>query len=235
MKQFQRFLSLLLVFAVLFAFAACDGKSGGEPILEEKDPAKQLYGQWIIEIDLNDFMNEMLGGTFGDDFPKCYSELPFAMIFEFNETGEHAIRLSMKQQDFDAYIDDFCDCLINYLVDLYEKQGISREQLDAQMKATYGMNLEEYAKDVMDTSTKDAVSEFNKTAEKGYFVLKENTVYMVEDKADLEGNLTDADYMIISIDADTMTVSEIGGEFSEEFVDGLSQMGIDLPWKFKKQ
>lgn len=230
MKTCKKLLALLLALSMIFAFAACDKDSDNK----KEEPEVTIYGTWTVDMDLSEFINSMLSLAL-EDFPACETKLPFAISFEFKESGEYAMTMSLKEEDWNTYMSALCTTMVDYMIDLAEDEGMSKEEFEAAIKDEYGMTLEEYAADTMEQATAGTVENFNQTTAEGYFKLVDNTMYMDEEKENLE-NVDDAEeYMIITLTATELTVTELGGDNAETAVEMFEMMGLDLPWKFKKQ
>ena len=119
------------------------GKTEGERIIT--DPrfttaaAKELLGKWACELELN-------GEALGD--PEMEGSLGFVYILNFGPAGDLGIGVEIADEA--AFMEALIQISIEIMYQDFQEQGYGREDADAAMWDTYGMNVEQYIRASLD-------------------------------------------------------------------------------------
>lgn len=239
MKTLKMLLAFLLALAMVFAFAACDKNDDGdnsiettlpqtEPPTEPAPTDPEVCGEWAMNWDLSEMMNGMLAMSLGAEMEMPTAPVYFVFGMEFDTDFETTMTLELDEESFDAYIDELCDSMIEYLRDMVEAQGATQADLEAEL----GMSLDEYVYSSMEALTGSAADAFDVADLEGYFRVDGNKIYFAEDKDDLEDP---EDYMVYSIDGDKLIFEELVGDNITNALQEMKDFGLELPWEFERQ
>lgn len=180
----------------------------------KKNLLPDVVGTWENHIDVGKAMSQMMGLGLDDKFK-------FEMItyYEFREdgTGVKYTDQEAVKENFERFIEACIDMIVNQYQTQY---GISKEQLNKEFKAQYGMDMNEYIKA---NSKLDSVLESMEIADQEfvYEVNDENILVTFEDlrTCDFE---REGDELLLDTDVSTGS-SKL-----------MSQFGIELPMRFTK-
>lgn len=223
MKKTRKILSLLLALVTVFALTACDGlnfagKSGSE-----------VVGEWVMEMDLAEALNEMMLAEIPDESLLPSAELPVYMTLELKSSGKCAITMEIQAED---YMDELADNMVDYIYDMYAQNGMSKAEVDQAYEAENGTTIREEC----DNSIKAALEELEENmadaSKNGYYKYDDGKLYFAEDEDDLEDKER---YMVISLDDDELTVKKMVGDDLEDMPEEMEELGVELPWTFEKQ
>lgn len=120
------------------------GETEGERIITDfrftTEATKDVQGKWMFELNLT---GEMLGE------PSITEAVPIHLILDFRNDGTYGANVQVT--------DRFVEVLIQYTVEeVYAQaaaEGISKEEMDADIQAEYGMTLYELLAQDMDKDT----------------------------------------------------------------------------------
>lgn len=135
MKTLKKVLAPVMIFAILFAFAAC----GGNP------NAENIIGTWSAKRDKTDYFKSGLS----DDFAGFDFSIETTILFKFN--GDKTFSLSTDKdalkKDYDKFVDDamayYTDAYMAALDVVIEGTGMTREKFEVAYKKQNGSTLEE--------------------------------------------------------------------------------------------
>lgn len=243
MKKMSKLLALLLALVMVFCLAACgsdnkESKNNEDETkahIEEpkgKSDEEKLVGQWALRFDLSDAMGAMFADAFGDDSFAPNTELYMYITLEFDD-GEGMMGSVLDEDSLDDYMADLGDNLVDYLYDLAEENGKSREEFEAQVDADYGMTVEEYVEEEIALAIEAASEELTVEMSFCYEVDEdEGCIYIGEDEDELSSK---QEAMIYSFSGSKLSITGFiseGEEIDDPF--GLEAVGADMPWKFVK-
>ena len=119
------------------------GKTEGERIITDPrfatEKTKALFGKWGCELELN-------GEDLGD--PEMEGSLGFVYILNFGPSGELGIGFEIAEEA--AFMEALIQISIESMYTDFQEQGYDREDADAAMWDTYGMNVEQYIRSSLD-------------------------------------------------------------------------------------
>lgn len=243
MKSWKKLLALLMALAMVFALVACDSKdddkdededddkSSSKDKDDDKDEDDEIVGEWAIELNIKDYMNSMMSEKF-QGISGCDCDLPMTYSMEFKSNGKLTLAMQVEDDDLDDYLDAFCDVIVDYVIDYAAANGMGESQFRSQFEAQYGMSIENYYADQLETSKSTMLSNLNSSST-GYYKVEDGSIYTDKDEEnleDVEDAKTELEY---SIKGETLTIKSISGD--DEMPDIMSRLGLELPWKLKKQ
>lgn len=173
-----------------------------------------FVGLWTNTIDIGPAFAYMFGMTNDSRFA-----FEMTSFYEFFDDGT-GIRYTDADKIKDSF-DGFIDLIIEITLEQYERQGISRAELNKQFKSMYGMSVEAYIKKNVDMD--EAVAQLKVEREAFTYTLEDNTIYVT----DANGNecffTREGDELLLDIERETGTSLDI-----------YTQLKIDLPIAFTK-
>ena len=257
MKNIKKLLALMLALVMIFALVACDDKKSSdteeeETVTEEKkDEDKEdaktaekeeedkkteadsvdLEGEWLYSVD----MSEAFGAAMGEiaeqiDLPD--EKVMMNLSFEF-EDDEFTLTVGVDKEDFEDYLDALVDVMLEYMYDMAESQGMSKDDFDAQFSAANGAGVEDYLEESMKAALEEAGDQLSQSKE-GYYKVdtKKGRIYIAEDEDDLD----DAeDYMEYELSGKKLTITKVISDGEEANPVGENLDILEFPWTFKKQ
>lgn len=209
MKKFKKFAALLLVVAI--ALCGCGKKSGTD-----------VTGTWGLDYDMGD----MLRTAMGEDFKDFNGSLGIKFCFEFEKDG--TFRTFIEESSFNRNFNDWKDDLVDYTVQkMYDEYGTSAEEAEAAFIEQNGVSMEEFKEIFRQTveGMLDPDAMFEQSAAEGVYKIEGDKLYMAEDK----DSYNPFDYVIVSVDGDSLKFSVPDGVQTEEILPGLG-----YPITFKK-
>lgn len=209
MKKFKKFAALLLVVAI--ALCGCGKKSGTD-----------LTGTWGLDYDMGD----MLRTAMGEDYKDFNGSLVIKFCFEFDKDG--TFRTFIEESSFNQNFNNWKDALVEYTVQkMYDEYGTSAEEAEAAFMEQNGISMEEFKEIFRQTvdGMLDPDAMFEQSATKGVYKTEDDKLYMAEDK----DSYNPFDYVIVSVDGDSLTFSVPDGVKTEEILPGMQ-----YPLTFKK-
>lgn len=202
MKKLTKLTVALLTLVMAFSLCAC-----GNGSLE-----KDIVGTWELDYDMGDALAESMGEEFAD----FDSSLEITLLFEFDKDGEYVLSADEDEfkDNFEKWVDDFSVFGANYMYDMYYEMGYSKEDVDAMMIESYGMDVEEMLRSTFEE-------------EMDLDALLADMV--TEGEYEIDGDILsmDGDEYEISISGNKMTMDS---EDEDEIVPGLS-----FPLELKRQ
>lgn len=221
MEKTRKILSLLLALVTVLALTACDGLNFAGK--------KGIVGEWVMEMDLAEIMNEMMLTEVEEKSLLPSEKLPAYMTLELKSNGKCAITIELQAED---YLDELADNMVDYIYDMYAQNGISKAQADQAFEAENGCSIRENCDDIFEAGLKEWEKSMADLSMEGYYKYDDGKLYFATDEDELE----DKDrYMTVSLDDDELTVKKIVGDGIEDMSEDLEEAGIELPWTFEKQ
>lgn len=220
----KRILYLVMLLSVVFAFCACkEEEKGAEPEEttqqtetreETTEPAQELSlaGKWEAQVDLSDYYSDRAYISLGADvvFEPCMVEVKVT----FDEDGTYKTKLNPQFSDVFLDVDQsFKDLIIELSA---AESGMTVAQFERKIKAegrTTDDVYEAFA-DTLEAIYCDKVFACEEEM-KGKWLLEGDELYLGKRKPEK------ADPIIITIDGDTFTVTEItddDDEYGEYFL-----------------
>lgn len=253
MKKFRKLLALLLALAIVFSLAACstsnedddeeDDKGSSNVEKDDKDEKddeeeklsdeEMIVGEWLCRFDLGEVMNEMLAEEIDDTSLAVDSELYMNLSLEF-EDDKATLRMELDEDSLEDYMKALCDAMVDYMFEMAEEQGMSKEDFEQGIQAAYGMSVDKYIEDMMGELMESSFDEMSYESESWYYKVddKKGRIYMAEYEDDLADS---EEYMEYTIKGEKMTIEKLVDETGEMETLDLEELDIDLPWEFEKQ
>ncbi len=152
---------------------------------------KEFYGKWQCETILpSEYLEEL--GIAG-------AELPVTVLLEFTNVGDMKVRIEFENvNDILNIIADYSRTLI---YNEFTAMGISEEQADEAMLSVYGMTIDEYIDQTLDSFDLDFVLDQFKTDEVYY--VGQNGIYSADS---WYGEFEPSEY---TFEGDTLTIDEL--------------------------
>lgn len=214
MKKLKKFAALLL--AVAIALCGCGKKSGTD-----------VTGTWGLDYDMGD----MLRTAMGEDFKDFNGSLVIKFCFEFDKDGSFRtfIEESSFNQNFNGWKDDLVDYTVQKMYDEFaaQGQGMSAEEVEEAFMQQNGISMEEF-KDIFRQTVDgmlDPDAMFESSTREGVYKMDGDKLYVAEDK----DSYNPRDYVIVSVDGDSLKFSAPDGVQTQEILPGLG-----YPLTFKK-
>ena len=226
MKKFSKLLALLLALAMMFSLAAC----ASEDEAEEKTPS--IIGKWDCEMNVGEAMGKYMEESMGTDVLAPDTELRMNIILEFDDDGMLEMTMKINEGDFEKYVEELCEKMIDYLYDTLEAQGLNKELADALINAQYGKSMRDYVDETMDAAMGSVVEQLSRT-EKMYYQLDKEAglIYTADTEEGLEEKKEALEYKLESKKLTLVNVLKNG----EPDENPLAAYGLELPWVFEKQ
>lgn len=209
----KRLLCVLMALMMVMALVACgesdddEGRSSkrgnkettGETTEETTtEPEPTLAGEWEAEVDMTDYLNEMLGAELGMD--DLVDEFTMKLVLELKEDG--TCEMVIDQDHMEEMVEAFADNLWDAMVEMVAEEGdvttSEAEELLEESGMTKDMLLEEMDVEAMFEDMDDM---------KGYWLLDGDELFIAEDEDDVE----DSDPIEIEFDGGD-TFSMVGGD-----------------------
>ncbi len=131
------------------------------------ESTKAFYGKWTCETTIPAEMFELEG---------FIEDVPCTLSYEFKNAGD--VIADIELDDYDAFMDAMKAYTKAALVDALIAQGVPEAQIDDAMVAAYGMTLDEYVTEYIDSIDMDELfAAF--TSEYVYYV-GQNGIYMAD-------------------------------------------------------
>ena len=198
----KKLFAILLSLVMLISLAACTPSGGGKP---------SIVGTWTGSMN----MGAMLATAMQMDIDE---DISCKMSFTFKEDGTYTMQMD-KDSVKDA-MDAVVDLVIDMLVDIYEQQGVD---LEAEL-AKEGMTMEDFVDTIMASANLEDM--MGETEETGYYKYEDGKFYTADEKEDLEGDLEDLECTHVTLEGNTMTVTDIeqDGESAAEIMPDMFPM-----------
>lgn len=177
--------------------AGDDTKDVTEEVTEKEE--ETLVGEWEAEIDLSDYMSDMLYSEMGLELD--VEDYAIVMTIEFKENGTY--KADMDASKAATAMEDIMDDLWPMLIEMYAEQlGMSEKEVEDALVA------EGVTKDALmeEMDIEGAVSEAFEDFTKGEWVLDGDELYMATEDPE------DTDPVEIEFDGDEFSI--VGGEFT---------------------
>ena len=252
MKKLSKLLALLLVLAMMFSLAACASKDKADTDTETNAPATTeaekttpdttptvpvpaaptVVGVWNYEMNISEAMGKIMEAALGTDELAPDAKLVMKITLDFDDNGKLEMTVDVDEDEFAKYVEALCDNMMDYLYAVWEAQGVSKEQADAQIYQQYGMTTEEYVDAVMDESMAQALGQFPMVNTMCYKLDEEaGMIYTAKTEAGLEEKKEALEY---KLEGEKLTIINVmeDGKATEN---PLAVYGLDLPWVFEKQ
>ena len=123
---------------------------------------------------------------------------------------------------FNTYITSLASFGTDVMYQEFEDSGYSRDEIDSMFSEQYGMGIEEYMLNELQSSVNinDLVGDIETT---GVYEAKGNKLYM--DEVEVSSNV----YDLFTVEGDKLTIDAAGDVDSEEIIEGF-----DYPYVFNK-
>ncbi len=222
----KKFLALALAVVMLLCFAGC-AKDRVAPVAVSD--AEKIVGSWTCEVDLTEYMNANMGDIGLEGFEMDAVPLYIYLNFDFDKDGTCALYLDEDKtiDSMTKYIDALMDSLVEYMYDMMEDEGMSREEVDQ----LFGMSLSEYFDQQMaEQLTPEILAESFEDVEnaEGFYKLDNGKLYVADTEEELKET---EDYVTYSFDGNTLKL-DAGSD--EDVFEDFEELGIELPLVFEK-
>jgi len=172
-------LCLAMVFSLTAVLAGCgdeeedtkDKTSDVDKDTEKEDADKDeeeevkdasIYNTWEGDMDYAPVLKAMFAEVGDDDLANILTPKSFkiAMTLEFDEEGTVKLEVDKKSMEkaMEKYVTDLSKDLVDYMVDMYEEQGISKEELLESAGVSTDDELAEYILENADLNIEDMIS-----------------------------------------------------------------------------
>ena len=206
--------------------AAC----GADIKPEKKGPS--LVGKWELDLNMTDIVKSSMSAQLGteDVLPKD-ATMHVYMLMELNADSTYTFAVDAKKtgDSVEAYLDAMSETMVEYLYDMAEQQGMSKDAFEDAFEGQNGCTVEEYVENALDVIDMETLFSAIK-GENGYYKENAGTIYMADDKEDLED--TD-EYLTYTLTEAELTIT--GGADDTAAMESLEEMGIDTPLVFKRK
>lgn len=207
MKKITKLTVLLLAMVMVLSLCACGGNDAG----------KALVGTWALDCDLADAMSDELGSDYAD----FNAPLKLTLLFDFNEDGTYKMYIEESSfvESFNSWVDAFLDYSVEMTYDIFEAQGMSREETDEVVMQNFGMSVEEYMRETV-ASSLDASDLARSVESTGTYETKGNKLYLAEGSSKIDEHY----YDIFTVNGNALTLELPDGvdESEAEIIPGLS-------------
>lgn len=239
MKLIKTLLCLALSVCLIFSLCACGdstvvttptdngGKSDSNADKAENND-NSIVGTWETTIDVGGAVMQMIYDTMGgagDDSDDV--SLNMTMIYKFTKNGK--VTFDVDAEKLSKDLPKFYESIIPTLVDLVyaetAKQGISKEDADAQFQAAYGMGIAEfYQATFAELDFKSLLGDAATSVSGTYEIDGDEITFEDED-----GEESTATYEIKN------GKLYLDGAIDEETADVFEEYGIEMPLVFKRK
>lgn len=243
MKKLSKLLALLLALAVAFSLAACSNNSNTEaqddtitPTAKEEEAEltdeELLVGTWHCRFDVRESIGRAMLAMLGQDAQLPDSPIYADITLDFKNSGEFVTTMSLDRDSFTEYMLQLADDVMEFMYKTAEADGVSREDMDAQLKDEHGVNMEEYVDGWLNEyvdATVDAMATENDSA---YYKVDPQTgrICIADEQENLDSTQA---YMEYTFTERKLTVKKLVNENGEAV--NTEAMGMEMPWKFEKQ
>lgn len=214
----KRIIAVLLTLMMALSLTACSG-----------DDNAKVAGTWKWNCDITKVMQESVNQGAGMDL-STDAAVEIVFVLDLNEDGTYTLsvdRDAMKTS-LQTYIDSLIPAAVEATYQQLEAQGMSRADIDAAMAAE-GTTVEGFMKQILDAvidvdQMADGIAEESDT---GYFRAAKGKLYL-SDKEDTFSDDSCAEY---KLSGDTMQWTSADADF----IDDMSEIGVELPIQWVKQ
>lgn len=167
-----------------------------------------------------------------DDIETPEEKLFVYIAFDFEDDKSCVLYIDEDKtvESMKVYIDGMMDSLVEWMYNMFEDMGITREQADAAIQSQYGMGIEEYLDAEMAAALDpEVLSEQFAEVEnyEGFYNFKDGKLYLADTEEELANELSYVEY---TLEGNTLTIAEgTDDSFAE-----LADLGIKLPLIFEK-
>lgn len=214
MKKVTKLAALMLTLVMALSLCACG-----------KDTGKDLVGTWAMDCNLASAMAEELG----DDYADFDAPLNLTILMDFNEDGTYRMYIDEAtfSDSINGWIDEFITYSAEMMYEMFEDQGMSREDADAAVMESFGMGIEDYMRDQISTSL-DVNELMGEMESSGSYKTKGDKLYMAEGSDDFDDN----SYDIFTVNGNSLTLELPEGADPSE---GEIVPGLEYPLNFQKK
>lgn len=150
-------------------------------ITDEMYADGSILGTWRMQCDFSDAIVSEMGSEFAD------FEAPFIvyLMFEFNEDGTFRMYVDEEsfRENFNKWLDEVLIYTADIMYDMFEEMGLSKEEADELVQDLYGMTMEEYLRESLesDMNTEELIEEITGSVDlNGVYKVEEDRLYMAE-------------------------------------------------------
>ncbi len=158
---------------------------------------KEFYGKWTSDVV---FTGEML------ELDGYIDELPATLVIEFGKTGEFIVDVELD--DYNTFMDVIKTYTTDVTYATFTAQGLTKDQADEAMRATYNMTVEEYVTQTVDNIDLDDI--FGAFSQDLVYYVGQNGIYSSDS---WYGEFEPSEY---TFEGDTLIIDELaleeGGE-----------------------
>ncbi len=166
-----------------------------------------IYGTWEMECDFVEMMGE-------DELLADLDEpLMFKILFNFNMDG--TFRMYADEESITQVLHEY---LTLYVYSMFEDSGYTKSEIDALLKDSAGVTIDEYVDMLMEES--DSMTDiFDSLEADGIFEVEDDRLYMTD-----IGSYIDKEdgYDLYTVDGNILTISLPDGIYDEPVVEGIS-------------
>lgn len=166
------------------------------------ESTKEFYGTWTCDVVLT---GEMLG------LEGYIDELPCTLSYNFENDGD--VIADIELEDYFAFIEVIKKITKDSLVSAFISEGVPEAQIDEAMVSAYGMTLDEYVNEYVDSIDMDEI--FGMFTSDWVYYVGQNGIYMSESW------YSEFECSEYTIDGDTLVIE----------TDTLEEGGEPLQWK----
>ncbi len=255
MKKLNKLLALLLALAMVFSLAACsaseddddDKKSDKETTAaaeekeeeekeeeeeEELSDEEKIVGEWLYQLDLAEVLNEQLGAEM-DESLLPNEAFYMNVIFEFKKNDKLTITMELDDDSMEDYIAALGEAMVEALYDMAEQEGMSKADLEKQIKDESGLTIEEYVEEMLEQEMDSAFGDMSQSTT-GYYKVdsKKGRVYVGESEDDVE---SESEYAEYTFSGKKLKLTDFVEDGESAGALGLEEFGAELPLVFEKQ
>lgn len=140
-----------------------------------------ILGTWRMQCDFSEAIVSEMGSDFED------LEAPFIvyLMFEFNEDGTFRMYVDEEsfRENFNGWLDEVLIYTADIMYDMFEEMGLSKEEADELVQDLYGMTMEEYLRESMESemNVEELIEEITGSVDvNGVYRVEEDRLYMAE-------------------------------------------------------
>lgn len=204
-----------------------------EPEKTEPPEVDPIYGQWCMDVNLNEYMAYFFEETYGDILETPDEDLYFTFIIEFKEPDVFMFSVDADEDSFEDYMYAFKPILKEYMYDMAAEEGISRKEYNEMCLEETGMDLNDYLDEMLEEAVDQAMDQFAEASYQGFFCVEDDELYTADRRSELKDFPANT---LLSVEKDTLEITaKAMDEEEEEMLEMFEAAGLGFPWKFKRQ
>ena len=218
MKKLYQIIGIFLIAVMLFPILGCSMIS-----------KNKVADKWEYEVDYSDKFMEVLSQQFGIDLD-IDAEIVCTYVLNLHKDGSFELYADDDKfmESFDDFLPKYIDAYLEYLYETAERQGYTKEDVDAEIYAEYGKDTRSALEEVLDQYL-DYMVISKSIIEEGYYQVRDDVLLLSEDEDDFR----DAEEWEFKLTGDRLTIRSIDNQ-SDDNADQFEKLGLECPMKFNR-